>query len=242
MEKIQTLENNYQTQDSDNSPHKRHYQTFGGGESYESESLDKLYSALCKTQAEMETAKTDSTNPHFRSKYADLNSVVMASRPYLSQNGLCVLQRLSCGQDRTTYLSTRLAHISGQWIESKILVRPPKEDIHSLGSYLTYLKRYCYAALVGVVARDEDDDGEKAVSPYRNGDRQMETATKSEHEETINKTKLKVLGDLLDGDEEILEDLLRKYKITKLSQLPDKEFEHVFKRIPEIKQAKKRKE
>jgi hypothetical protein len=42
-------------------------------------------------------------------------------------------------------------------------VNPPKQDIQSLGSYLTYLRRYTYSAIVGVVASEEDDDGEAAT-------------------------------------------------------------------------------
>lgn len=60
-------------------------------------------------------------------------------------------------------LMTRLCHASGQWIESSMTVNPPKQDIQSLGSYLTYLRRYTYSAIVGVVASEEDDDGEAAT-------------------------------------------------------------------------------
>lgn len=124
--------------------------------------LGELFAALAKAQAVMTDAKTDSKNPFFKSKYADLSSVVKASRKPLTENGLAVTQFIR-EKEGTPFLFTRLGHISGQWIDSFIRIQPPKEDIQTLGSYLTYLRRYSYAAIVGVVASDEDDDGEKTM-------------------------------------------------------------------------------
>ena len=132
-------------------------------DSSESQSLDKLYAALSKAQLEMLPAKTGSSNPFFKSKYADLASIVKASRKALGINGLAVIQRILRSGSAGMTLMTRLCHASGQWIESSMTVNPPKQDIQSLGSYLTYLRRYTYSAIVGVVASEEDDDGEAAT-------------------------------------------------------------------------------
>lgn len=132
-------------------------------DSSESQSLDKLYAALSKAQLEMLPAKTGSSNPFFKSKYADLASIVKASRKALGTNGLAVIQRIIRSGSAGMTLMTRLCHASGQWIESTMTVNPPKQDIQSLGSYLTYLRRYTYSAIVGVVASEEDDDGEAAT-------------------------------------------------------------------------------
>lgn len=125
--------------------------------------LNELFNALAKAQGEMEEAKTDSKNPFFKSNYADLASIIRASRKALAKYGLSVAQPVRTFQGKR-YLFTRLGHASGQWIEGGIPLSPPKEDIQSLGSYITYLRRYCYAAMVGVVASGEDDDGEKAMN------------------------------------------------------------------------------
>lgn len=124
--------------------------------------LSELFTALAKAQAVMVDAKTDSKNPFFKSKYADLSSVVKASRKPLTENGLAVTQFIR-DKEGKAFLFTRLGHTSGQWLDSFIRIQPPKEDIQSLGSYLTYLRRYSYAAIVGVVASDEDDDGEQTM-------------------------------------------------------------------------------
>jgi len=129
---------------------------------YCTENLNELFAALSKAQAQMRVAREDSNNPFHKSSYADLKSVVDASRPALCANGLAVLFRMGY-QDGVYGLFARLAHISGQWLESFAPIRPAKDDIQSLGAYITYLKRYTYGALVGVVTGDEDDDGEKAM-------------------------------------------------------------------------------
>ena len=61
------------------------------GTETESIELDKLYAALAKAQLEMFPAKTGSSNPYFKSKYADLASIVKASRKPLGANGLSVI-------------------------------------------------------------------------------------------------------------------------------------------------------
>lgn len=133
------------------------------GKSSESTEQDKLYSALAKAQMQLTPAIAKTTNPFFKSKYADLAAIAKAARKPLGDNGLAVIQRVIRQGSAGMTLLTRLCHASGQWIESSMTVNPPKQDIQSLGSYLTYLRRYTYSAIVGVVASEEDDDGEAAI-------------------------------------------------------------------------------
>lgn len=132
----------------------------------ETSELDKLLASLAKAQKSIKVAKKDSNNPFFKSAYADLVSVVKAAREALCDNGLSIMQRIDKEEGRMM-LFTRLGHASGQWIESVIPIHPSNSNIQTLGSYLTYLRRYTYAALVGVVAADEDDDAEKASQEER---------------------------------------------------------------------------
>ena len=80
---------------------------------HESKELDKLFEALAKAQLEMEVAKTDNVNPYFKSRYADLASVVKASRPFLAKNGICVIQRTVTTEEGRVFLYTRLCHAPG---------------------------------------------------------------------------------------------------------------------------------
>lgn len=126
-----------------------------------SETIGKLSKALGHVQATLSGAKKDSVNPHFKSKYAGLNSVWDACREPLKANGLSVIQGNSVGLDGTVIVETILAHDSGEWIQSELCLPLAKRDPQGVGSAITYGRRYGLAAIVGIVA-DEDDDGNAA--------------------------------------------------------------------------------
>jgi len=199
---------------------------------FESNTLGKLFEALAKAQMEMEVAKTDSTNPFFKSRYSDLATIVKASRPSLSKNGLCVIQRVLPDDKGILQLYTRLSHSSGEWMESMMPITPAKTDIQTIGSYITYLRRYNYASIAGVVASDEDDDGEKAMETPRTG-----TVVRNDSGK-ISKAQLQVLSQELDKYEELLEGILKGFQIGKLSDLDAKHYTKCINRIREIKRAK----
>ncbi len=125
-----------------------------------SDQLDQLATALAKAQQQIEGAKKDSTNPFFKSTYADLASVWAACRGALTQNGLSVVQLPGFDSGVAT-LTTILLHSSGQWIEGTAAAPIAKQDAQGVGGVITYLRRYALAAVAGVV--QEDDDGESAV-------------------------------------------------------------------------------
>ena len=133
-----------------------------------SDQIDQLATALAKAQAEMQVAGKNCKNPFFKSMYADFESLVAASRPALSKYGLCVIQSIASLPEESDHLTTILMHSSGQWVKSSAKLMPPKQDVQSLASYTTSLKRLTYAALVGVVTGEGEDDGEMAVAPTRN--------------------------------------------------------------------------
>lgn len=119
-----------------------------------------LATALAKAQAAMAGAKKDSTNPHFKNKYADLASVWEACRKALTENGLSVIQFTKIvGDDRLTVLVTRLLHVSGEAVEGELPL-PAGKNMQEMGSALTYARRYGLSAMVGVAP--EDDDGNAA--------------------------------------------------------------------------------
>lgn len=126
-----------------------------------SESIAALAGALAKAQAEMQGAKKDAENPFFKSKYADLASVWEACRASLSKNGLSVIQTtLPTDENGAIPIETMLAHSSGEWVSGTLKVLPKADDPQSMGSALTYGRRYSLAAMVGVAP--EDDDGNAA--------------------------------------------------------------------------------
>jgi len=117
-------------------------------------------SAFLAAQKEMGDAKKDNTNPFFKNKYADLNSIREASIPVLNQHGIAVLQPI-VQKDGKSYVRTILMHTSGESIEGDVeIVFAKVNDAQAQGSGITYARRYGLQSLVNIGA--EDDDGNKA--------------------------------------------------------------------------------
>lgn len=194
---------------------------------YESSELGELFAALAKAQAEMQLAKEDSVNPFFKSNYADLVSVIKSTRPHLNKHGLCVIQRVMPSGDGRTFLHTRLGHASGQWMESKIILISAKADMQGLGGAITYGRRYAYAALVGAIAGETDDDGEIAVG------RGEKKVIEKKPISTITQTQAKKLLELITPipDDKLLDKILEHYKLSKLSDLPQSLYDECTKRV-----------
>lgn len=125
-----------------------------------SESISKISSALIKAQQEIKVAIYDATNPHFRSKYASLGSVVEACKEALNKNKIVFIQGSHSDKElpKMICVTTRLLHESGEYIEDTIAVPYVQDTPQALGSSLTYARRYGLSALLGIVS-DEDDDG-----------------------------------------------------------------------------------
>lgn len=124
-----------------------------------SPSIAALAAALSKAQGEMEAASKASTNPHFKSKYADLASVWDACRGPLSKHGLSVLQPVSADGPSVT-VTTILAHSSGEWISEALTMTAQQNTPQGVGSTITYGRRYGLSSMVGIAP--DDDDGNAA--------------------------------------------------------------------------------
>jgi len=130
----------------------------------QSPEITELVKALSRAQGQMEPAKFNKSNPHFKSKYADFTSCMEACRKPLADNELCVMQYCETINERL-HLVTLLAHSSGQWITSAFPLYPKTADSQAIGSAMTYGKRYSLASLLGIVSDEEwvDDDAESAM-------------------------------------------------------------------------------
>lgn len=206
--------------------------------SFRSETLDLLFTALAKAQTDMPIAGLNSANPYFKSKYADLAELVRASRPSLTKNGLSINQIIVSHDDGQNVLHTLLGHSSGQWIESRMRIVPPKNDIQTIGSYITYLKRYAYASLVGVVSGNEDDDGEVAMAEARQiiaKGPSMKYDPKQQSMDTITKEQLEEMEYELAQYPDLAEEIMSRMQLQSLADLPKSKFQISMQRIREIK-------
>ena len=120
-----------------------------------SEQINELSAALAKAQGQIQGAKKDSTNPHFKSDYADLASVWDACRQALSGNGLSVAQSAE-NSEHGYGVTTLLMHSSGQWLRGTLYLKPMKDDPQGAGSALTYARRYALSSMIGIAPEDDD--------------------------------------------------------------------------------------
>lgn len=144
-----------------------------------SQTLGKLSEALAKAQGEIEGAKKDTHNPFFHARYAALSSVWDACREPLSKNGLAVVQ-LPGQNGGGLFVDSILSHSSGEWISSRLYVKPGKRDkdgnFHELsdsqavGSAITYARRYGLQALVGIAPMDDDAEAAMGRQQSREAD------------------------------------------------------------------------
>lgn len=130
-----------------------------------SDEVSELAAALVKAQAAMKPATKDATNPHFKSKYADLAAIVSAIQKPFTDAGVSWVQDVT-REDGGIGVTTRLMHASGQWIEFGPLVIPvDKANAHGVGSAATYAKRYGLAAACGMATEDDDGNSATAAPP-----------------------------------------------------------------------------
>lgn len=127
-----------------------------------SEQLGALAKALAAAQGELQDAKKDAKNPHFKNTYATLSSVRAAVTPTLAKHGLSTLQSFEPHGGDGVCVVTWLLHESGQFIRSRLYLPVSKKDAQGFGSAISYGRRYALAAITGIAA-DDDDDGDAAV-------------------------------------------------------------------------------
>lgn len=123
-----------------------------------------LDEALVAFQAEMPTLPKDSTNPHFKSKFTSLDTIVERVTPVLTRHGLSwsTLPTIHEGQPALRY---RLAHAGGDALEDTMPLLLDRENSQGLGSALTYARRYAVCAVLNLVADEDDDGNAKSATP-----------------------------------------------------------------------------
>lgn len=126
-----------------------------------SDTLTKISPALVKAINAIEGVKKGADNPFFKSKYANLESVIEAAHGALEANGLAVMQGPGPMDGNCITLTTRLIHESGEWVETDFSLPAGKMDPQAAGSAITYARRYSLMAMLNMPA--VDDDGEASM-------------------------------------------------------------------------------
>lgn len=132
-----------------------------------SEEINELVIAMNKFQKEVEPPKKNNENPAFKRegkklKYADLDAIIKAITPKLTENGLSQMQFTSSDlENKSVSVTTLITHSSGQFIMSEPLILPAenygKFNAQTIGSSITYGRRYSLSAMLGIASEDDDD-------------------------------------------------------------------------------------
>jgi valyl-tRNA synthetase len=127
-----------------------------------SDTVVKISPALVDVQ-EWLAAKDDQYNPFFKSKYADISTILNAIRPKMKECGIGILQSIAVSDNRKMTCTTRIIHESGEWIESEFSLEAANSKPQDYGSAATYVRRYGMCAALCIATNEaEDDDGNEA--------------------------------------------------------------------------------
>lgn len=125
--------------------------------------MKNITKALVEFHKQLKPIKKDAENPFFKSDYLTLSGILDAVRHPLASNGLVIIQSMKV-QESNTVLITKLAHESGEEIQSEMIM-PMLSDPQKQGSLITYYKRYQLQAILGISTADEDDDANLVSMP-----------------------------------------------------------------------------
>jgi hypothetical protein len=138
-----------------------------------SESIAKIAPSLIVAQAAMPAVERDGRNPAFRSRYMTLDGILSTAIPVLTKHGLALVQSSEVTslddnfRPMAVTVTSRLVHISGEWVEATATIPIARPDAHGMGSAITYGRRYCVASILGIMADEDDDANASTMAPQR---------------------------------------------------------------------------
>jgi hypothetical protein len=205
-----------------------------------SETIVELAKALAEFNKELSRISKDAKNPYHNNSYTTLDNILDTIRPLLAKHGISVLQMPS-GNGETIEMRTLLLHTSGEFIESPVVtMKAAKSDPQSLGSTITYAKRYALSAMLGISTGDKDDDGNSGSNVRNQNAPVAPSAPKSapsaseykasEKQVQMIETKLTQLAKKADTTREAL---LQKLQIQNVNDLTSKQASALIQKLIE---------
>lgn len=140
---------------------------------------DKLMDAMAKMQSTLDTAKKDSDNPYFKSKYADLAQCLLTAKKPMADNGLSISQHCTFDGVFVQCVSV-LGHTSGQMMVSTLNIPVSKKDAQGIGSSITYARRYALSSIVGIAQKDDDGNGSVGITDEEIAEKQRKRNAKEQ--------------------------------------------------------------
>lgn len=148
-----------------------------------SETIINLSKALVETQKELKQPLKYAKNPFFKSEYVPLENVAEAITESATKHGLAFSQYATTTETGNVSVGTIVFHESGEFIEfPPLILKPENTKPQSIGSAITYAKRYSLSAVFGITS-DKDDDGNKANG---NGEQQKQPQKRNQKQAPQN--------------------------------------------------------
>ena len=195
--------------------------------------IGSIAKALATFQGEVQNPKNSANNPYFNSKYAPLSDILNLARPLLAKNGLSVSQFTS-GKLDEIIIETVLLHESGEWLRSDPLILPGEQSIkgggktlsvQGAGSAITYGRRYCLSAILGLSSEDDDDGN------HSSGNNTTTTPPENKvSQETITENQAKRMFAIA-GNPQIVQDLLVAQGYKKSTDVKKTEYDRICKEL-----------
>lgn len=190
--------------------------------------MQKISAALVKAQREFGPALKTSSNPHFKSRYADLAACVEAVIDALNNNGIALIQQThEC--ESGVIVETTFIHESGEVFSAgKLQVPAAKQDPQGYGSALTYARRYSLMAACGIAP--EDDDGNAATSAVQS--KPPAPAPKAPVK-TLGKNEIETITNLAAKAGVEIDAIAKAYGVKSLEEVPLIKTQEIVNRLQE---------
>lgn len=180
-----------------------------------------IYKKLNEFKTKVGAIKKDSTNPHFKNKYASIESVLDTIEQPLLDAGLGFIQ---CVED-LNLITTIYDTESDITISSKVPLILNKQDMQQLGSAITYARRYGLVSMFGL--EQEDDDGNLASGsnqkPVQNAQQEIKEYISKEQATGLNKYAIEQGQDI--------KKVLEFFKVDGLLKLTSKQYQFAMSKL-----------
>ena len=179
-----------------------------------------IIAALASALPKLEGAKKNANNPHFKSKYADLGSVIDALEP-IKDHGLWFIQ-ISKERDNGACFETVIIHgpSNSQMSMGETFVPADRANAQGFGSAQTYARRYGLLSAFGLAT--EDDDGNAASQAPAKPAQQRQQAKPAE---ALTDAQWMIISDLIGQTNTDAKAFCTAFKIKSVKELPAAQFD-----------------
>lgn len=124
-----------------------------------------LKAAICEFKKKGISIKKETSNPFFKSKYADLATILDAIEVDAASCGLVIISTIARGENGME-LITNLEHKDSDEVRTSVFPifgGKPQE----IGSSVTYARRYNIQTLLNLAAEDDDGNAANEAAPIK---------------------------------------------------------------------------